>query len=127
MPPLQQQAPSEPPLPRARPALAGLLAAAIVAAASGLERGLSAEEPSPDTGGWIGQVNAPADRFDNIVYSNFNSTNLVIRYEGNPSEVRDRVQQAWHQIAPDAPTVGTGEAGSSTTCLMRIRLHVYVM
>ena len=34
---------------------------------------------------------------------NFNSTNLVIRYEGSPSEIRDRVQRAWHQIAPDAP------------------------
>ena len=33
----------------------------------------------------------------------YGTTNLVIRYRGNPSEIRDRIQQAWHQIAPDAP------------------------
>jgi putative ABC transport system permease protein len=35
--------------------------------------------------------------------ADYGATNLVVRYEGSPTEIRERVQQAWHRIAPDAP------------------------
>ncbi len=64
LPPLQQQAPSEPPLPRARPALAGLLAAAIVGGAAGLGGGAVYDRYVGSEQSAISTLDAPVDGED---------------------------------------------------------------
>jgi putative ABC transport system permease protein len=50
----------------------------------------------------LGSIREPVEPLV-LRLGDYGATHLLVRYTGSPYEISERIRQAWHQVAPDAP------------------------